>query len=296
VRVLGRSRNGDLVKRAYEAWHAEDWQRAGELLEDAVRRDPDGRDSAKLWFDAALAYKYLRDWRKAYELGKEAAARAPRGRQDPAFWNLGIAATVLGDWPTARDSWRGYGIDLPPGDGEIVADLGVTCLRIGTANGQEVVWAQRLCPTRARVLSVPFDPGRRFGEVVMHDGAPNGERIVDGRRHPVFDEILLFTASDLATLSVTVTASTSDDVEALLEVFEEQELGAEVLSSRELLCKCCSEGSRMGDRTVVAGSQTVLIAAAEDRAAELLDRWWSGRPGDRDWHGLHGATRREDAD
>jgi len=123
--------------------------------------------------------------------------------------------------------------------------------------------------------------------VVLHDGDPNGERIVDGRRHPVFDEIMLFAASDLATLSVTVTASTSDDVEALLDVIAEQELGAEVLSSRELLCKCCSEGSRTVDRTVVAGSQTVFIATAENRAAELLDRWRSGRPGDRDWHGLH---------
>jgi hypothetical protein len=48
---------------------------------------------------------------------KQAAARAARGVQDPTFWNLGIAATVLRDWATARDSWSGYGIDLPAGDG-----------------------------------------------------------------------------------------------------------------------------------------------------------------------------------
>lgn len=290
MRGFGRSGRRDLIKRAYRAWDAEEWQRAGELLEAAVRQDPDGRGSEKLWFDAALAFKFLRDWRKAYELGKEAVARAPRNQQDPAFWNLGIAATVVGDWLTARDSWSGYGFDLPSGDGEITADLGVTCVRISTAEGREVVWARRLCPTRARVLSVPFDPGRRFGEVVLHDGVPNGERIVNGEQFPVFDELMLFTPSDLATLSVTVTAATADDVEELLGVFQEDNLGAEVLSSGQSLCRCCSEGSRTVDRAVQAGRQTVLIAAPEALAAELLDRWQSGRQEHRHWGGLHRAT------
>ncbi|MFC6022560.1 hypothetical protein ACFP2T_41190 [Plantactinospora solaniradicis] len=288
--LFQHSPDGDVVKRAYQAWDAGDWQRAGELMEAAVRQAPDAPGSGTLWFDAALAYKFLRDWPKAYELGREAAARASRGQQDPAFWNLGIAATVLRDWSTARDCWTGYGVDLPPGEGEILADLGITCVRIDTATGQEVVWAHRLCPTRARVLTVPFDPSRRFGEVVLHDGAPNGERIVQGRRYPVFDEIMLFTASDLATLSVTVTAATADDVEALLEAFPRHDFGAEVLTSGEVLCKCCSEGSLTQERSVEAGEQVVLLAAPEDRATELLDEWRSARPDGRHWTGLHLAT------
>jgi hypothetical protein len=288
--IFGRSPRRDLLRQAYQAWDAEDWQRAGESLEAAVRQAPDAPGSGKLWFDAALAYKFLRNWSKAYELGKQAAARAPRGEQDPAFWNLGIAATVLRDWSTARDAWSGYGVELPDGDGEIFADLGMTCVRINTTTGQEVAWAQRLCPTRARVISVPFDPSRRFGEVVLHDGVPNGERILQDTRIPVFDEILLFTPSELATLSVTVTASTTDDIEALLETFGQNDLGAEVLSSGQPLCKCCSEGSHAVERAVRAGQQTVLVAAPEHRAAELLDQWRSGRPDDRDWTGLHQAS------
>lgn len=288
--ALQHSSDDDLVKRAYQAWDAEEWQRAGELMETAVRRAPDGPGSEQLWFDAALAYKFLRDWPKAYELGREAAARAARGQQDPAFWNLGIAATVLRDWSTARDCWTGYGVPLPPGEGEILADLGITCVRIDIARGQEVVWARRLCPTRARVLSVPFDPSRRFGEVVLHDGAPNGERIVEGHRYPVFDEIMLFTPSDLATLSVTVTAATADDVEALLDAFSRHDFGAEVMTSGEVLCKCCSEGSLTRERSVEAGEQVILLAAPEHRAVELLDEWRSGRPEGRHWTGLHPAT------
>src|SRR5690242_7952776 len=247
-----------LVKQAYQAFEAEDWDQAADLLEKAARADPDGPGSAALWFDAALAHKFRRDWPQAYALGQEAAARAPREQEDPAFWNLGIAATILREWATARDAWAGYGVSLPPGDGEIDDDFGLTAVRIGTpGGGQEVVWAQRICPARARVLSVPFDPARRFGEVVVHDGAPNGERVVDGRRYPVFDELARFAESDLATLSVTVTAPAPDDVEALLTAFQEHDLGAEVLGSGEQLCKCCSEGSRTLSRAVAAGRQTV---------------------------------------
>ncbi|GIF63388.1 hypothetical protein Ais01nite_14230 [Asanoa ishikariensis] len=284
-----RSRE-DLVKEAYQAWDAEDWPRAAELMEAAVRVDPDARGADKLWFDAALAHKFLGNWQEAYDLGKEAAARATRGAQDPAFWNLGIAATMLRDWATARDSWIAYGINLPDGDGEIVANLGMTCVRINTATGQEVVWAQRLCPTRAVVRSVPFDTSRRRGEVVLHDGAPNGERIVAGTRFAVFDEIMLFEPSDVATLSVTVTATTADDLEALLVAFEEADFGAEPTNSAQLLCACCSQESIEVERATEAGQQVVLIAAPEPRAHEILDAWRTAAPDRRGWRGLHLAA------
>src|SRR5688572_22354588 len=101
-----------LVREGYEAWEAERWKEAGSLLAQAAPVETDQRQAAILWFDAALAYKFARDWQKAYELGKEAASRAPREVQNPAFWNLGIAATVLKDWATARDAWDGYGVGL----------------------------------------------------------------------------------------------------------------------------------------------------------------------------------------
>ena len=275
------------MKQAYQAFEAEDWDRAADLLEQAAAADPDGSGSAALWFDAALGHKFRRDWPEAYRLGREAAARAAREQEDPAFWNLGIAATILRDWATARDAWAGYGVSLPPGDGQIDDDFGMTAIRIATPTGQEVVWATRLCPARARLLSVPFDPARRFGEVVVHDGAPNGERVVDGRRYPVFDELAQFEESELATLSVTVIASAPDDVEALLTVFQERDLGAEVLGSGALLCKCCSEGSQLLTRSVAAGRQTVLLAAPKDEASGLLDAWRADGTTERAWENLH---------
>ncbi len=287
---MPRDTDPELVKDAYRAWSAEDWATAGRLLEQAVRADPDGPQSAVWWFDAALAHKFLRDWPKAYELGVEAAARAPRGQQDPAFWNLGISATVLRRWDTARDAWRGYGIPVADGTGEINDGFGTTCLRIRTGSGDEVVWAQRLCPTRARITSVPFDAGRRFGEVVLHDGAPNGERYIGERRFPVFDELMLFTPSESPTLSVRIEAGGAEDVERLLDLGFEHRIGVELLSGRELMCKCCSEGRVDLVHESAAGAQTVLFGATEPQARQVLAAWVAAAPAARSWHGLHPLT------
>jgi len=277
----------ETVRQAYAAWEAEDWPTAGRLLEQAAAVETRRRQEAVLWFDAALAFKFARDWPKAYELGKLAASQVPRGEQDPAFWNLGIAATVLRDWATARDAWAGYGVTLPPGDGEILANFGSTCVRIQTDEGQEVVWAQRLCPTRARVTSVPFHPSRRYGEIVLHDGAPNGERVVDGRRFPVFDEIMVFEPSAIPTLSVMITAPDVADTVALADLFAENDFGGEVMSSRVVMCKCCSEGSVTQERSFEGGRQQVLLGAPEEAARRLLDEWQGDGGGGRSWSSIH---------
>jgi hypothetical protein len=274
-----------LLTTAYEAWEAEDWPVAGELLEGLARRHPDHPRAGVWWYDAALAHKFLRNWAKAYELGREAAARAERDSQDPAFWNLGIAATIMEDWATARDAWRGYGLTVPDGDGEIMADFGVTPVRLNAdRGGGEVVWARRLCPTRAQVLNVPTpESGRRFGEVVVHDGAPNGHREVGGRTYSVFDELLLFRTSELPTSSVTVTAH-REDVRALAELFDEQGYAAEPLSGVHLICACCSEGNvTQNPDHVVGGEQVVNVAAPVAEIPALLERWRAADPAGRSW-------------
>ncbi|MGA8112060.1 MAG: hypothetical protein WCA46_00205 [Actinocatenispora sp.] len=278
-----------LEKSGYRAFEAEDWERAGRQLAEAAERTESRPAAAELWYDAALAYKFLHDWPKAYELGLRAAALSERGAENPVFWNLGIAATILRDWDVARDAWRGYGIPVPDGTGEIVDQFGMTCLRIATTTGQEVVWARRLCPTRARVMSVPFDVSRRYGEVVVHDGAPNGERVNDGRTYPVFDELQLFTPSDLATLSVSVVARREEDARALLDAVSAAGFGAETLGSAQMLCRCCSEGSQTVRRSDQAGRQTVLLGAPETDARRLLDAWRAESPADREWEHLHVA-------
>ncbi|MFD8303935.1 tetratricopeptide repeat protein [Streptomyces sp. NPDC059690] len=275
-----------LIDEAREAWEAEEWLRAADLYERVLEHFPDEGPSPVWWYDAALAHKFLRNWEKAYELGREAAARAPRGEGDPAYWNLGIAATIRRDWATAREAWTGFGIDLPDGDGEIMGSFGHACVRLDTDGRREVVWIERLCPTRGRVVNVPVTEGRRYGEIVVHDGEPKGERILDGVTFPVFDELLLFEASELPTLEVTVAAGEADDLRALLELFGDHGYGAEPASSVRMLCACCSEGTHQQDRSVPAGAQTVSLAAPEEDARQLLARWAQGATAGRSWSGL----------
>ena len=281
-----RKQAADFVNLAYRAWKNEEWATAAVAFEQALAIEPDHPKSPILWYDAALAYKFLRNWPKAFELGKQAAARAEPGSSDPAFWNLGIAATIMREWEVARGAWQGYGIPVEPGEGPIEQGFGMACVRIDTDSGKEVVWAERLCPTRARVVSVPFDPSRRFGEVVVHDGEPKGERVSGDMRASVFDELLLFESSSLETLSAQVRAGSAEDMDALRDAFHDSGYGAEVLKGT-LMCKPCSEGSvTLTPHEHETGPTTVMIAAPEAAAVRILDGWRAMAPDSRDWTDL----------
>jgi hypothetical protein len=275
----------DQVQQARDAWNAQAWARAAALYEQLATQAVDDPRIGEWWYDAALAQKFLRNWSEAYRLGVHAAANATRGTEDPAFWNLGIAATILREWATARDAWEGYGITLPPGEGPIEGNFGRACVRLAD---NEVVWVQRLCPTRARVINVPFDTSRRYGEIVVHDGEPKGDRVVGDQTYRVFDELALFEASDLPTLSVTVTAAEPADLEALGDLLDAQGLGFEPLGNSQVLCGCCGEGSIEQSRVSLTGEQRGLIAAPPDQARQILDAWQASTT--RTWTNLHPTT------
>lgn len=277
-----------LLEQARTAWRAERWDVAAARYEELLALQPDAPGSHLWWFDAALAYKFLRNWPKAFELGRQAAARSEPGRRDPAFWNLGIAATIQGDWAVARQAWAGYGVSLPPGDGEIEGDFGIACVRLVAGQACEVVWVRRICPTRARVISIPFGD-RRFGEIVVHDGAPNGERVVDGRRHPVFDELLLWKASATPTFRVTVSCDSAAGLESLGDLAEaSDELAVEPVAGLVLHPREESEGRiEPAPDPAAAGDHDILIAAPDRAGARALLEKWAAAGTGRGWRDLH---------
>lgn len=269
----------EVFEQAYCAWDAQDYAGAGPLLVRAARSAQeagDGEQAARLWFDAALAYKFLRDWPRALELGRTAAASAERGAGDPAFWNLGIAATALHDWDAAREAWLAFGIPLKSTEGEVREEFGMTPIRIDPDGHAEVVWAQRICPTRAVIRSVPMVANRHFGDVILHDGAPNGRRVVGEATYPVFDEITVWEPSEIPTWTVVVDCDAVGAAD-LADLFGRNRFGVEPAAGMKRICACCSTGEVRHDEPVAhaAEGQVYFLAAPEQTMFALLHMWKS---------------------
>lgn len=267
---------------------AERWARV------CLERDPSNH---ALWFDLALAAKRRRDWAQAVELNQRALEVLTDVSQgEPAAWNLGIAATAVGAWDTARVAWRQFGLAVPDGDGPIILDgLGLVPVRLnpsetqlgeeplaidGRAFSPEVVWTERLSPAHARVISVPSpESGHRWGDVVLTDGVPSGERH-DGRAWvPVFDELALLERSENRTWAVPVRAPGPADVEELTAAADATGLAAEDWSSTtRILCAACSAGRPDHHHTDVqrawsADREFGIAAPEEGDVRALLESW-----------------------
>ncbi len=240
------------------------------------------------WFNLGILWKRQARWEEARDACRRVLEIDPSS--EGASWNLGIAATALGDWSEARRAWRAAGVELPDGEGPLEMALGPVPIRVSLAAAPEVVWCDRLDPARARVVSIPTPrSGRRRGDLVLHDGAPNGWRRLGDREVPVFDELALLAPSRLATFTVEVELPSPDDWAALEAALSARGLSAEDWTAQvQLLCKACSEGRPHAAGEVHGGAgaaawtghHTIGIAAeARAPVEEALAEWTHGAPG-----------------
>ena len=262
---------------------------SAEVLSLVVEREP---RNAVAWFDLGLAHKYLGDWRASADANLR-ALEITSEPGDPAWWNLGIAATALRDWPLARRAWLGYGIDddeLRNGSGPFELDWNVNPVRIFSPDREsvEVVWGKRICPARIRIESIPYPASRhRWGDVVLNDGASNGERVVGETTYLVFDELERWSPSEIPTLQTNVRCASDDDAIALVDAFDGAHFAAEDWStSVRPLCKACSEGNpSMHEHAFPAGGEerTFGVAAPMGLASQVLRAWRAASPATRDY-------------
>lgn len=266
-----------------EAVDAGDHDTALSLYQQAVELAP---EYGPAWFNMGLVYKWRRQWPRALDCNRRAAALDGQ-EGDPAWWNLGIAATALRQWGDARNAWRRFGIEIPDGTGELSMDFGPTPVRIDPEGTSEVVWGRRIDPARVVIVNVPTpESGHRWGDVVLHDGAPNGERKAWGRVFSVFDEIERWQPSQIPTLEVEVTAAGDADAEALTELFDEAGFAAQDwTTSIRWICKKCSEGqppdSHEHPPPPATTDRRFGLAAPPDEAARLLGQWAAASPDSR---------------
>lgn len=234
-------------------------ERAQELHQDAMALDNQGKyeealdkyaeaialhpEKSESHYNAGLIHKYAGNWEESFAFNKTANELAPD--DEAARWNLGIAATALRDWRTARRVWNGIGLQLDPElDEPIEVNLGLTPVRLNPDEEAEVVWARRIDPVRARIESIPFpDSGYAHGDVVLHDGAAVGYRMHGERKCPVFNVLELFEQSDFLTFNVDIDADSPEKVEALIQILSDRDMRAEDWTRNvRILCKACSEG------------------------------------------------------
>lgn len=230
------------------------------------------------YYNLGLIYKYSCQWQQSYDCNKKAAELAPD--DEAAWWNLGIAATALLDWKTARQAWNHFGLNLEETEEELNMDLGRTPIRVSVEDEPEVVWATRICPARAVIESVPFgESGRRYQDIVLNDGAPAGYRVVDGHEYPVFNELQLIQASAYKTYTVTVDTFDQELVDHLAELCGWLGIGFEDWTTVRILCKQCSEGTphehHDHDLAHEAGGNRIigLAATGQQQVEELLKKW-----------------------
>ena len=335
MKIFGRSRHRpsatwrQATDRAFTLIGDGRYEDAGALLTQAADMEPWLSES---WYNLALLHKFRRDWEQARAAGLRAVALLDRDTGAPDWWNVGIAATALQDWALARRAWRAYGLRFPeaaptgpaagthPGNAPLHIPLGSAAVRLSPEGESEVVWGRRLDPARIEVLSIPLpSSGRRWGEVVLHDGVPHGERVApDGTAYPVFDEIELWAPSPVPTWLVVLEAASEADRDALERLAADAGYAAEDWSSSvRLLCRTCSESRiptdngnsvhqdphdqgrpgrpgwlshrRAAAEGVWVPERECGIAAPANLVRGLLDGWVAESPGTRAYRDLEGV-------
>jgi tetratricopeptide (TPR) repeat protein len=234
------------------------------------------------WFNLGLLRKRQHNWVESLRCNQRAVALDPTDQA--AWWNLGIAATAVGDWEEARRAWKAFGVRIPDGEGPINMNIGLTPIRINAEDLPEVVWCRRIDPARAIIAGIPLpQSGHRFGDLLLHDGSPNGYRKVGNKETPVFDELELLEPSDHGTFEALVDGAEDGEIEDLVVVADEAGLAAEDWTMIRHLCKACSEGRPFGNdhshpRVVNEARRIGLAALSEFQARQLLNNWLKKHP------------------
>jgi hypothetical protein len=138
-------------------------------------------------------------------------------------------------------------------------------------------------PARVKIANIPFpESGYRWGDIVLHDGEPNGERVSGETRYDVFDVLERWSPSEIPTIVIEADCGSEEDALALIEMFESSHFAAEDWTrSVRPLCQACSTG-KPGDHdhpfTKDGAFHSFGIACPAGLAATILERWALSSP------------------
>lgn len=254
-------------------------EEAIEIYKNILKIEP---NHSSCFYNIGLIYKYQNDWSNSFKYNQKAYELNPDS--EAARWNLAIAATALRDWKVARKIWRDAGIEVDNGRGPIDDYFGTNPVRLNPYGNAEVVWADRLDPARAKIISVPLpESGFCAGDIVLNDGAPEGYRMLGDNERAVFNVLELFEASPLDTYQANVKVSTDEDISALEKMLGEKDIPCEDWTTNyRIICKACSEGrphehhDNEGEKEWVPEHEIAIGSESEDEIKNILNNWENG--------------------
>jgi hypothetical protein len=153
------------------------------------------------------------------------------------------------------------------------------CVRLDPDGVGEVVWGKRIDPARIRVMNVPLpESDRLYGDIILNDGAPEGNRISNGSEYPVFNELTVWRRSEFSTYCIEVSGSTAESKSSLERLCEAGGMHFEDWGTIRILCAACSRGNP-GPHECVAtadanpATRFGIAAKTEESVAKLLSDW-----------------------
>jgi hypothetical protein len=228
------------------------------------------------WYNRGLDAKYLGYWQESLHCNQRAVSLDPS--DEAGWWNLGIAATALHNWAEAARAWRACGIELlQDQNGEVMIPPATACVRLDPNGSGEVVWGERIDPARFLILSIPLPESKhRFRDIVLNDGASNGEREWNGSSVPVFDELQVWQQSPYSTFRVTLNVPDESAQYRLVEICKQRNSGVEDWGTIRMICVECSRGNP-GPHDCKATDESArtfaFAAQSEGDLRSTLDSW-----------------------
>jgi hypothetical protein len=234
------------------------------------------------YFNLGLRAKESGQWRDSLRFNQRASELDPE--DEASWWNLAIAATALHNWPEARRGWRRFGLEVEEGLDEVRTPKMRACVRLNPEGSGEVVWGLRLDPARIMIENVPLpESNRRFNDIVLNDGAPNGTRTSNGDEFPVFDELSVWKPSSYSTFEVTILHPNEESRGRLESLCAVREVGLEDWSTLRHLCAQCSAGNPSPHSCIsqeaINGNRYGFAAHHRDEVGDILEEWSSQTPG-----------------
>lgn len=172
---------------------------------------------SKPYYYLSLIYRARKEWKPTFHYSQKTVEYNAQNRE--AWWNLGLAATVLQRWEIAQRAWSVLEL------GNVVKPE-LLPIQIVHRGFKEVVWARQIDLVRVRIESIPHPfSRRRYGEVIMHDRYSIGKLIVKNKRIDIYREVQALERSFFDTYSVLLHTDKRSDIDVLDKLCLEAELG-----------------------------------------------------------------------